>query len=269
MKKYLIALAALFCLETYSQAPSSILLSFNAIQVDSVIGTAPQGTLAPNSVLEATTWGDRLTTITVDVKNISGTTNKYEAKRYDMTLNHPATYTDVATAYFCFAGFCYDTSTRVSPIKLTLRAGKSASDTTAASFMLSADLQEVSVVGYSLVKYTFRNIADHNDSVQISMKYNDPAKVGITKINKVLSSSMEVYPNPAHDNAILKINSVKSLESKLVLYNALGSAVYSENIIIAEGKNQIPLNVENLPPGVYIANLKQGDYTITKKFIVD
>ena len=44
---------------------------------------------------------------------------------------------------------------------------------------------------------------------------------------------------------------------------------YQKNIAVAEGKNKIDLDVENLPSGVYFASLKTGASTISKKFIIN
>jgi hypothetical protein len=263
MKNYLVILIAFLCVRTYSQ--SSILLTYKQLKVDTIYVPISQTTISPGAIIQAPTWDNSLTTIVIDIKNTGTITHTYEVQRYDVGLNQPS---DTARAYFCFALYCYPDSVFVSPDKLALASNTSASDFSA-SHMLSADLDEAHVKGYSIVKYTFRNVADANDSIQFSIKYNDPAFVGITQMNKILSNSMEVYPNPTHDKAILKVNSVKNFEGKLTLYNALGSAVYSENVSVAEGKNQIPLNVENLTPGIYIANIKQGGETIAKKLIVD
>jgi hypothetical protein len=246
MKKLLLALSTVFSLTTLGQ--SSILLTNN--------GTA--ATLAPNSIIDLTTQPSSNTNITLDIKNTSGSQKSYNAKRYDVILNNGA------DAYFCFAGTCYGPPT-YSAGPITLNASQSASQLPGQYNMLVADLDEGPVVGISLIKYTFVNASNNADSVQVSLRYNSP-----TAINEVAEavSSLDVFPNPATESATIKVVSSKGGNAVLTVYNALGATVNNRNIFLSAGKNKIDLNVESMPSGVYFANIKTGNNTVTKKFIV-
>jgi hypothetical protein len=128
-------------------------------------------TLAPNAIVIAkVTEPFENVKVTFDIKNISSSTKTYYARRYDVFLN--ITAADTAKAYFCFAGSCYDPSVQESPDLLTLTPGESASEFDGNFFMLVSDLDEADVVGKNIVKYSFINLADKSDSVQISVHYN-------------------------------------------------------------------------------------------------
>lgn len=251
MKKILLCTATILCLSGFAQ--SSFLLTNNA----------SSATITPNSTITAITTASNLTTITIDIKNISNSTQSYNVIRYDLKLN--AASSSTASAFYCFASYCYGDNVYLSPNPMTLNAGQSASQFTTAYNMLSADLQEANTVGYSAVKYTFFNTANANDSIQFTIRYNEA--LGLKEMNKN-NLSFELYPNPASETTYLNITTVKATESALTIYNALGAAVIAQPVSLIQGKNKIELNVESLPSGVYFANVKTGNTTITKKFIV-
>lgn len=253
MKKVLLILSSLFILN-HVDAQISIGL-FN--------GTTTTN-FAPNSVTQLTVGAFKNRKIDIDLKNTSVNTNTYTVTRYDALLNAEA------QAYYCFAGSCYGTVTIVSP-PLVLRGGKRASDTTlvdpnADYFMLTADLDEGSVMGKSLIKYSFKNVALAADSVQISLSYN--GSLGFIKIEKELNG-ISVFPNPANDKIEVKLTSNKSMTSKAVIINALGSIVKEKDINLVEGKNSILFDIEELPSGIYFARIGTGDNSCTYKFVIN
>jgi len=239
-------------------ALSANLFAQSTIQLKHVQESA---VLAPNATVFVTTVAESNTKVDFDIKNTSANTQYYNAKRYDVILNTGA------SAYFCFAGNCYGDQTFVSPTSITLTAGQSASEIPGSFNILTSDLDEGQVVGLSVVKYTFINTANASDSVQVTIKYNGTT-VSVKEVAKTLSS-FEIFPNPAKETASIRINSPKSVESTLSLFNSLGESVYQKVIAITEGKNKIDLNVENLPAGVYFASIKTGDSTISKKLIIN
>lgn len=246
MKNFLLCLSTVVTLTGFGQ--TSILLTNN--------GTA--ATIAPNAIIDLSTSPSANTNITIDIKNNSLVTQSYNVKRYDVVLNSGA------DAFFCFAGTCYGPPT-FSAGPMTLNASQSASQLPGQFNMLVADLDEAPAVGFSLIKYTFFNASNSSDSVQISLRYNSPTAVNE---NAVALSSVDVFPNPASETATLKIASSKGGNATLTVYNALGAIVNNKQVLLTPGKNKIELNVESLPSGVYFANVKTGNTTITKKFIV-
>ncbi|MDX2174066.1 MAG: T9SS type A sorting domain-containing protein [Bacteroidota bacterium] len=249
MKKFLLSIFTIGSLVAVSQTS---LLVTNYIAAT---------TIAPNSTVNIPTTINTTTSMDIDIKNISGSTKSYHVKRYDVSLNSGA------LAYFCFAGTCYGASTYTSQTAITLNANQSSSQISGSFNMLTADIDEGSVLGVSVVKYTFYNTALLSDSVQITLKYNG-TPTGINESSNVSISSFEAYPNPASDFTSFKINSSKNTDAKLEVFNSLGSVVSSKNISLNEGKNKLDYNVENLSSGIYFASIKIGGSTTTKKFIV-
>jgi hypothetical protein len=219
--------------------------------------------MTPNKVLDIATSANANTKTVFDIMNNSVSTKTYNVTRYDITINSVGGQD--ADTYFCFGGNCYFNGVTTSPVPLVLRPGKSASDTSADYFLLICDIDETTSVGLSVVKYTFFNVANANDSMQITLKYN--GAVGINKVNKELSS-IDVYPNPASESAFLRLNALKASDSKVTVYNSLGAVVSEKQVYINEGKNNIDLKVENYPTGIYFINIKTSESSVTKRLIL-
>ncbi|MEI8136055.1 MAG: T9SS type A sorting domain-containing protein [Bacteroidota bacterium] len=251
MKKILLILISIFCLQGFSQ--TSMLIT----------NVTTSANVTANSIVLAATSVNTTTTLDFDIKNNTGSTKSYIVKRYDVVLHTASSV--VATAYFCFAGTCYASTTQTSAA-ITLTASQSASQFTTTAQMLTTDLDEVGTVGYSLVKYTFINTANTSDSLQFSIKYN--AALGLSEMAANSLSSFELFPNPATDVTVLKVNSQKTMDAKVIIYNALGAIVSEKPVGILEGKNKIELNVSDLSSGVYLAQIKMGSGSVTKKLVV-
>lgn len=216
-------------------------------------------TLTPNAIVTASTSPGANIKVTFDLKNISSTSQTYNAYRYDKTLNSGA------AAYFCFAGTCYGDQTFVSPTALTLNPGQSASQLSGQYNMLVSDLDEGPAVGFSEVRYTFKNVSNPADSAQVIVQYN---QVMGLKNNAGNVSALSVYPNPASHNVFIKLSSNNDDNALISVVNLLGSVVMEEKRNLSAGDNTLNFNVESLPAGVYFANVKTGNTLSTKKFIV-
>lgn len=83
-----------------------------------------------------------------------------------------------------------------------------------------------------------------------------------TAVSDVASkvSTLNVYPNPATDNVTFGFDIAgTTAATNLVVYDATGRVVNSINgANLKAGKNEVSINVNNLPAGMYIVRL-QGD----------
>ena len=121
-------------------------------------------------------------------------------------------------------------------------------------------------VGKSIIKYSIYNAFNKSDSIQITFSYNG-AIVGIKENQKTLSS-LSLFPNPANDNAVLKISSNKEQNTQMSIYTVMGSLVDKQSITLNTGENDIKLNVKNYPSGVYFVSINDGNTTVTKRLVV-
>jgi len=218
---------------------------------------ATSATLAPNTVITATTTANGTTTHSIDFKNTSASTKTIIVKRYDVLLFSNITSTAIAV----FNNLPPQTKT----LSLQLNAGQSASQIPGPSFLVS-EFYEADAVGHSIVKYTFYNTSTLSDSIQLTLNYNPPS--GISELNSSVSN-VELSPNPVNEITTIKINSLKTLEGKLFIYNSLGSVLKRESFSLDKGENRLNLNFATFPSGIYFVDLKFDERSITKKIIVN
>jgi hypothetical protein len=77
-----------------------------------------------------------------------------------------------------------------------------------------------------------------------------------------------VFPNPVNTWLTIRYNASAKQEVTAYIYNTSGLLVLEKHQEANSGnENYLPLNVENLPTGVYIYSLKAGNQHITGKFI--
>ena len=87
--------------------------------------------------------------------------------------------------------------------------------------------------------------------------------VASSSVNDISKTNINIYPNPAVNNVIINISSVKNA-SELSIYDITGRNVYTENLT---GQKQITLNVSDFASGIYNI-IVSGDNTVTAKFSV-
>lgn len=228
-------------------------------------GTA--STLAANEVILVSVEPETNAKVTIDIKNTGNTTQTYNAKRYDVLLNSDATST--AQAYFCIAGSCYGPPTIVSPTPLTLNSMQSASQLQGPYQMLVADLDEASTKGVSLVKYTFQNVNNPNDSVQISIKYNSTGTTTGILNTQNNEPSWTVSPVPAKGYLNCQIEPKSRGEGTLKIYDISGKVSFKKTIILEKGVNNIPIDISSFVPGLYYSVLSTSDGKSAKKIVVE
>lgn len=76
------------------------------------------------------------------------------------------------------------------------------------------------------------------------------SKVITVKFGKVLPV-FEIYPNPVRSILNVKISSDKNEDVHLTIIDALGKEVQKNKIAFNAGVNNISLNIQKLPSGVY------------------
>jgi hypothetical protein len=76
-----------------------------------------------------------------------------------------------------------------------------------------------------------------------------------------------LYPNPNHGKAELMYELLDNTDATLSIYDALGREVYTTTLDANQHKHSIEL--PQAVPGVYLYNIKQGDFMIKQeKFVV-
>lgn len=186
-------------------------------------------------------------------KNIS--TNDIQIK-----IRREEVYFPVGTSnYFCGLGSCFSPGTVVTPNPFPIPAGQLIGN----EGVFSAHYSAMGVEEIAIVRYTFFNIDNLNDTISVTFTF-DGLTTAIADINSDLA--VDVYPNPAQDIVNIDVNKLNLKQGTVEIYNALGKLSYSQKF---NGETSVKLNLESLPRGVYLYRIEsQGTYSMTSKLIL-
>lgn len=96
---------------------------------------------------------------------------------------------------------------------------------------------------------------------------NGKPGVGINEAEAV--KVLNVYPNPATSRVNITFELATSSDVKVSIVNLVGQEVSSLSFPnSAKGKFELPMNVSNLTPGVYMVNVSAGNSTQTQKVVI-
>ncbi len=82
------------------------------------------------------------------------------------------------------------------------------------------------------------------------------------------SLSMQLQPNPAHQQFAMLINSSKAMAGQLAIYNSLGQQVFTQKMQLQNGENQQTIRVENLPKGIYGVEFSTEQINLVKQIVL-
>jgi len=99
----------------------------------------------------------------------------------------------------------------------------------------------------------------------IYLDYNDI--ISSINSNKLSKNYFEIYPVPFENVINIKFNSLNNEVIDLKLFNVFGQMVFSKQINIQKGLNNISLNTDNLSKGIYLIQISSNDKIITKKIV--
>ena len=79
---------------------------------------------------------------------------------------------------------------------------------------------------------------------------------------------VQVFPNPAHEQAVVKILSSKNNRAEIIMMDATGKLVRHLNVILLRGENHFTLPIGSLSGGVYYVRTKGLSNDLTVRIIV-
>ncbi len=94
------------------------------------------------------------------------------------------------------------------------------------------------------------------------------SSVGVEEV--IVLTDMNVYPNPANDNATLEYNTTEAGNHSIIITDITGKIVMTENYSAQQGNNRLNLNLNGIEAGMYLitvadANGNQSTMRITKQ----
>jgi hypothetical protein len=106
---------------------------------------------------------------------------------------------------------------------------------------------------------TITTYADFDD------KCNANASVVDIRSKNDVVSTLEVVPNPAHDQVTIKLPISTDEYSSIEIVDQMGRVVTGTNV--ASGLNAITMDINTLLPGIYFVKVKQGTQSFNSKFV--
>ena len=85
-----------------------------------------------------------------------------------------------------------------------------------------------------------------------------------------LIGTMEIFPNPSKDISHLSITLKKSLDCQLLVFDAEGKNLLRSKALgqLPQGNSETELNLDGLPAGFYLVELKTAEGGIYRKLLV-
>jgi hypothetical protein len=78
--------------------------------------------------------------------------------------------------------------------------------------------------------------------------------IGVEEV--ILNNNVQIYPNPTEGMLNIAVQSVNTQDVKVEVYNAMGQFIMVEKFNkVAAGKNNLNLNLNNVPTGLYIVEV--------------
>jgi hypothetical protein len=194
--------------------------------------------------------------------------------------------TTICPPYFGGPGDGYSTNTSgcviVLPVKLLSFYGEKESERNILHWKIEeGDVVKQFEIEKSSDGNSFHKIATVAGSTDLNFKYlfidNSPfqkityyrlcitEKTGaivysnIIFIRELSTDILSVYPNPNQGQATLYCYSPKNRLLNLQLYQLDGKMVFAKIVSVKKGNNTIPLDLQNLSPGIYILVVRDND----------
>lgn len=163
------------------------------------------------------------------------------------------------SCYFCGLGSCFAPGTTETPNSWPISAGELIGN----EGVFSSHYQANGIYGNAVLRYTFFNIDDLNDTISVTFTY-DGTTTAIDDHHSDLA--VDVYPNPAQDQINLDLIELNGKQGSVEIYNALGELSFVQEL---KGESSLKLNLGSLPRGVYLYRIEsQGNYSRTSKLIL-
>jgi hypothetical protein len=82
-------------------------------------------------------------------------------------------------------------------------------------------------------------------------------------------SISKVFPNPARNTVEIDFDVTKSSDVKVSIVNLVGQEVLSNNFgKVNAGKYNLPMNISNLNPGIYVVTVEAGNASTSQKLVI-
>lgn len=118
------------------------------------------------------------------------------------------------------------------------------------------------------VPIAYQMLQGGNESGCVQYHYVDGACItGVGETLNPVFNLGSIYPNPAGTSAVLTLNLLKAAEVEISIHSILGQTLSSEKITMSAGNQEHHLGLSQLTSGIYIIEVKAGQYKSSIKLI--
>jgi len=153
-----------------------------------------------------------------------------------------------------------DTTTCLSSINLNAGSGY---DSYTWSNGATTQLATIDTTGVGYGTHTYwvevtKGVCTSTDTIKVTFTNC----IGIVEFNS--NQSIKVYPNPNSGIATIEVHGFGT-DTYLSIYSLQGQSVYTAQI---SGESTVPVDLSNLPKGVYVIRINNGNNSIISKMII-
>ncbi len=122
---------------------------------------------------------------------------------------------------------------------------------------------------YPQVRFKFQNTSDAGNNTYVDDINLTGTATGLEDINLV-NLNFEIFPNPANDILNVSFNIQKSENTSVNVTDMLGREVKTivKNFLLT-GVHEYPVDSHEFSKGIYLVNLKSGEFSTVKKLVVE
>jgi len=150
---------------------------------------------------------------------------------------------------FCALGSCYPPGVNETAREFEIAAQTTVGD----DGVFTGHYHPKNHAGNSLIRYTFFNVDDLNDTISFNISFVDINAVNNIDEDAIISA----YPNPASEVLYINYDLKTIANGQLNVYNVLGEKMISQEINSSKGR--LELNVSELSEGIYLYNFQSGN----------
>ena len=172
-------------------------------------------------------------------------------------------------SYTCNRPDCKFISTQDSA-GCALIFGTPTSNNTPGDYPLEITIRAFTAVGPQTITFPNSDIPNADGEYIISLQPEGSANCSLVNTEELYKSqfSIEASPNPFSYYTQINVDAKRSGDLQLMVFNVLGRRVYDQNIQVVEGRNNFEFDATNLPTGMYLYAITDGEHVITKKMMV-
>ncbi len=82
------------------------------------------------------------------------------------------------------------------------------------------------------------------------------------------ATAVKIYPNPSNGQFSVEVNTENTFMAEVVVYDLTGRIISSKNEQLHSGVNTISIDLDNIAPGTYVLQMRNGDQQFVSSFIV-